>query len=137
VLAAGTRDGAVAATAGEVAAALDGGADVALCTSRELVTSLSPVVRQRVARVLLQRARKLGRTPTAADIDDLHHDVFVLLFDRGARVLRAWDPARGLSLGIVLLGIRCRAGTLAPGRRRCRSSCSRATSVTTTRSRRP
>ena len=66
--------------------------------SRELVSSLSPVVRQRVTRVLLQRQRKLGRTPTPADIDDLHHDVFVLLFDRGARVLRAWDPARGLSL---------------------------------------
>lgn len=77
-----------------VRAALDHDA----AASRELVASLSPVVRQRVTRVLLARARKLGRTPAPADIDDLHHDVFVLLFDRGARVLRAWDPARGLSL---------------------------------------
>jgi len=66
-----------------------------------LVESLAPVVRVRVTRALARRARARGRS-TVNDVDDLVQDTFALLFRDGARVLRAWDPARGSSfLGFV------------------------------------
>jgi RNA polymerase sigma-70 factor (ECF subfamily) len=65
---------------------------------RQLLQRLSPVVRHRVARVLLQHTARGGRAVRREDVDDLQHDVFLVLFDRDYRVLRAWDPTRGLSL---------------------------------------
>jgi RNA polymerase sigma-70 factor (ECF subfamily) len=62
-----------------------------------LVHHLAPVVRRRIAGVLARRSRR-GRS-FAPDLDDLVQDTWVALFDRGARALRAWDPARGLDLG--------------------------------------
>lgn len=86
---------------------------------RKLVVRLTPVVRQRVAKVLLLHGRRLGRAPSSEDVDDLQHDVFVLLFDRGGRVLQAWDPARGLSLQnfVGLVAQREAAAMLRSGRR--------------------
>ena len=68
------------------------------CACRALLAQLAPLVRQRVAKVLLRFAARSGRAPSPADVDDLAHDVFVVLFDRDGRVLKAWDPQRGLSL---------------------------------------
>ena len=61
-----------------------------------LVQHLAPVVRSRIARVLARRSRR-GRS-FAPDLDDLVQDAWAALFDRRARALRAWDPARGLDL---------------------------------------
>lgn len=86
---------------------------------RELIALLTPVVRQRVARVLLQYGRSTGRSPSSADVDDLQHDVFLVLFERDARVLQAWDPARGLSLRnfVGLVAQREASSILRSGRR--------------------
>jgi RNA polymerase sigma-70 factor (ECF subfamily) len=66
--------------------------------SKALIALLAPVVRQRVSKQLLMHAGRSGRSPSPADVDDLAHDVFLVLFDGGGRVLQAWDPERGLSL---------------------------------------
>lgn len=91
--------------------------DPAAC--KALIALLSPVVRQRVAKVLLQYAGKTGRSPGGADVDDLAHDVFLVLFDREGRVLQAWDPARGLSLRnfVGLIAQREAGAILRSGRR--------------------
>lgn len=67
--------------------------------ARGLVDVLSPVVHARVARKLLRSglARKQGRE-LRQEIEDFVQEVFVALFAGGGRQLRAWDPARGMSL---------------------------------------
>src|SRR5688572_10447441 len=73
-----------------------GGDDVAL---GRLVARLTPVVQARVARTLL--ARRWGPTGGRSlrhDVEDLSQDVFLSLFTGDARVLRRWQPDRGLSL---------------------------------------
>jgi DNA-directed RNA polymerase specialized sigma24 family protein len=70
--------------------------DAAAC--RELMQRCSPVIRQRVGRVLRAFEARRGRATTRGDVLDLMQEIFVLLLDRDARVLRAWDVTRGLSL---------------------------------------
>jgi RNA polymerase sigma-70 factor (ECF subfamily) len=65
--------------------------------TRALVRLLLPVVQVRVARTLVRRRRDDARD-VRADVEDLSQDVFAALFADDARLLRAWDPARGLSL---------------------------------------
>ncbi len=65
---------------------------------RALIDCLTPVIRRRVARALARGARHSGRPPQRSDVLDLVQEVFVLLLDRDGRVLRQWDPERGLSL---------------------------------------
>jgi len=65
VLAAGTRDGAVAAAAEGVAAALGSGADVALCTSRELVTTAGQEGNLEIARAVSAALVEVVRAVTA------------------------------------------------------------------------
>jgi RNA polymerase sigma-70 factor (ECF subfamily) len=82
-------------SAASVRAALAGDA----AAVRQLVDLLSPVVHARVARAVLRsgaRARQ-GRD-VRQGIEDLTQDVFAALFADDGRALRAWDPARGLSL---------------------------------------
>jgi DNA-directed RNA polymerase specialized sigma24 family protein len=62
-----------------------------------LVNRLSPVVQARVARLLLWRGRAAG-IDLRAQVEDLSQEVFLALFERDGRVLRSWDPGRGLSL---------------------------------------
>lgn len=64
---------------------------------RAMVGSLTPVIHARVGRTLLRR-RGLVAGSGREWVDDLVQDVFVELFRDGGRALRAWDPARGLSL---------------------------------------
>lgn len=64
---------------------------------RALVTAMAPVVQARVARALLRRRSGVGRE-VRQEVLDLSQEVFAALFQDGARVLRSWDPARGLSL---------------------------------------
>lgn len=64
---------------------------------KALVHQIAPVVHRRVAQIVLRkRAAALGRD-VRQEIEDLVQDVFALCFDKNARVLRAWDPDRGLS----------------------------------------
>ena len=64
-----------------------------------LVALLTPVIQARVARTLLARRFRLaaGRD-VRQEVEDLSQEVFLALFARGGRVLRAWEPERGLSL---------------------------------------
>lgn len=65
----------------------------------DLVSRLTPVIQARVARALL-----LWRTGGAAgrsvrqEVEDFTQEMFLLLFQEEARVLRGWDASRGLSL---------------------------------------
>ncbi len=64
---------------------------------RELVTTLTPLVQTRVTRTLLRR-RGTSAGDVRAFVEDLVQDTFVaLLHDRG-KLLRTWNPERGLSL---------------------------------------
>ncbi|WP_437968942.1 hypothetical protein WMF04_06480 [Sorangium sp. So ce260] len=62
---------------------------------RSVITALTPVIHARVGRALHRRCARSGADDR---INDLVQDVFVELFRDGSRALRAWDPARGLSL---------------------------------------
>ena len=65
----------------------------------ELVAVLTPVIQARVARTLLAcRHRLAGSRDVRQEVEDLTQDVFLALFARDARVLRAWQAERGLSL---------------------------------------
>jgi len=57
---------------------------------------LLPIVQVRVARALV-RFREPARD-ARQEVEDIAQDVFAALFSDDARVLRSWDPARGLSL---------------------------------------
>lgn len=64
----------------------------------QLVRYLTPVIQARVARALLSGTRGVARRNIREEVEDLTQDVYGALFDRDAKVLRAWDPERGLSL---------------------------------------
>ncbi len=64
-----------------------------------LVHRLTPVVQARVARkLLLSRDRSGGSRDVRQEVEDLTQEIFLILFAEDGRVLRGWDPARGLSL---------------------------------------
>ncbi len=87
----------------------------------ELVAELTPVIRGRVRRRLIESGASLRCGAARFGVDDLTQDALVRLFERDARVLRRWDPALGLSLrnfvGLV-------AERLVSGRLRNRSAWS-------------
>lgn len=64
-----------------------------------LVQRLTPVIQNRVARGL-----HLRRTGTAAgrnvqqEVEDFTQEIFLVLFTDGGKVLRSWQPERGLNL---------------------------------------
>jgi RNA polymerase sigma-70 factor (ECF subfamily) len=65
----------------------------------ELVAVLTPVIQARVTRTLLARRHRLaGGRVVRQDVEDRSQDVFLALFSRDSRVLRDWQPRRGLSL---------------------------------------
>jgi RNA polymerase sigma factor (sigma-70 family) len=86
----------------------------------QLVRALTPVIQSRVARGLLLR-----RTGTAAgrdvrqEVEDLTQEIFLLLFADGGKVLRSWQPERGLSLlnFVGLVAERQTASILRSGKR--------------------
>lgn len=61
-----------------------------------LVDVLSPVIQERVARALMRGAS--GRPNLRSAVEDLTQEVFFSLFDDQGRVLRDWNPERGLTL---------------------------------------
>lgn len=64
---------------------------------RRFIEAIVPVVQARVARVLA-RTRPANGVAARQELHDLMQEVFVALYEDDARVLRAWDAARGLSL---------------------------------------
>ena len=86
--------------------------------ARELVLQLYPVVQARVVRVMARAGRLDGRG-RPPQIDDFVQETFAHLFEDGGRALRAWDPARGLSLPnfVGLLTERLVVSILRSGRR--------------------
>lgn len=64
---------------------------------RLLVDGLTPIVQARVARTLLRSRAARGRD-VHQEVQDIAQQVMLALFAEGGRALRAWDPARGLSL---------------------------------------
>jgi RNA polymerase sigma-70 factor (ECF subfamily) len=85
-----------------------------------LVALLTPVIQARVARSLL-----LWRTGAAAgrdvrqEVEDLTQEMFLLLFAEDGKVLRSWQPERGLTLlnFVGLVTERRTASILRTGRR--------------------
>lgn len=85
-----------------------------------LVRKLTPVIQSRVARGLLLR-----RTGTAAgrhvrqEVEDLTQEIFLVLFADEGKVLRSWQPERGLSLlnFVGLVAERQTASILRSGKR--------------------
>jgi DNA-directed RNA polymerase specialized sigma24 family protein len=87
---------------------------------RELLRVILPVIRARTLIGLRRRATGTarGRDPNQESAD-LTQEVLVALLDDGCRVLRAWDPSRGLSLKnyVGLVAARQVASILRTGRR--------------------
>jgi DNA-directed RNA polymerase specialized sigma24 family protein len=86
--------------------------------TRRLVGVLVPVVQARVARTLVRRRGGSGRD-ARQEVEDLAQEVFASLFADEGKVLRAWDPERGLSLASFcgLIAEREAASILRSGRR--------------------
>ncbi|MBX3186181.1 MAG: sigma-70 family RNA polymerase sigma factor [Labilithrix sp.] len=86
---------------------------------RAFVDAMSPVVEARVVRALFRRKRLAEGRDVRQEIEDFTQDVFAALFAHDGRVLRAWDPARGLSLAnyVGLVAERQVASILRSGRR--------------------
>ncbi len=97
----------------QVRRGLDG--DAALL--RRLVDELMPVVQSRATRALY-RYRPRARDPQQ-ELSDLVQETFSSLFEDGGRVLRQWDPERGLSLRnfVGLVSQRTIGGILRSGKR--------------------
>jgi RNA polymerase sigma-70 factor (ECF subfamily) len=86
--------------------------------ARALVGELAPIVQARVARALVRRRGGSGRD-VRQEVEDITQEIFGALFADEGRVLRAWDPARGLSLVnfVGLIAEREAASILRSGRR--------------------
>jgi RNA polymerase sigma-70 factor (ECF subfamily) len=62
---------------------------------RALVDQLSPIIERRVAAALWRRT---STRDVRQELADMTQEVFLSLFAADGKALRAWDPARGLSL---------------------------------------
>jgi len=65
---------------------------------QELVKHLTPVIQARVARAIMVGSKNYGHDRVQEEVADMTQDVFVALFANDARILRNWDPEKGLSL---------------------------------------
>ena len=65
---------------------------------RALVEHLTPVIQARVAKAIMVGARSYGRDRIQEEVADMTQEVFVALLNQNARILRNWDPDKGLSL---------------------------------------
>ncbi|MEO1086015.1 MAG: sigma-70 family RNA polymerase sigma factor [Acidobacteriota bacterium] len=81
-------------TAADLARALDG--DPRLL--EELIDRLTPVIQVRAARTLVRRLPSASPERLRDEVEDLVQEVMMSLFADDARVLRNWDPDRGMSL---------------------------------------
>ncbi|HVT58403.1 MAG TPA: sigma-70 family RNA polymerase sigma factor [Thermoanaerobaculia bacterium] len=85
-----------------------------------LVGALAPVVQARVARCLLRwRIGPAAGRSVRQEVEDLTQEVFLQLFADQGRVLRSWQPERGLTLPnfVGLVAERQTTSVLRSGRR--------------------
>lgn len=85
-----------------------------------LVRTLTPVIQSRVARgLLLRRTGMAAGRDVRQEVEDLTQEIFLLLFADGGKVLRSWQPERGLSFlnFIGLVAERQTASILRSGKR--------------------
>jgi RNA polymerase sigma-70 factor (ECF subfamily) len=84
-----------------------------------LIGEIAPIVQARVARALLRRRQQAAGRELRQELEDLTQEVLLALFDDDARVLRSWDPERGLSLKnfVGMVAERQVASILRSGRR--------------------
>jgi RNA polymerase sigma-70 factor (ECF subfamily) len=85
-----------------------------------LVQTLTPVIQSRVARgLLLRRTGGAAGRDIRQEVEDLTQDIFLVLFADDGKVLRSWQPARGLSLlnFVGLVAERQTASILRSGKR--------------------
>jgi RNA polymerase sigma factor (sigma-70 family) len=85
-----------------------------------LVRKLTPVIQSRVARgLLLRRTGAAAGRDIRQEVEDFTQDVFLVLFADGGKVLRSWQPERGLSLlnFVGLVAERQTASILRSGKR--------------------
>jgi RNA polymerase sigma factor (sigma-70 family) len=85
-----------------------------------LVQVLTPVIQSRVARsLLLRRAGRAAGRDIRQEVEDLTQEIFLLLFADNGKVLRSWQPERGLSLlnFVGLVAERQTASVLRSGKR--------------------
>ena len=85
-----------------------------------LVAMLTPVIQSRVARgLLLRRVGAAGGRNVRQEVEDLTQDIFLVLFADGGKVLRSWEPERGLTFPnfVGLVAERQTASILRSGRR--------------------
>jgi RNA polymerase sigma factor (sigma-70 family) len=80
----------------ELRALIEGALSGSSEQAQALVEVMAPIVQVRVARTLWKRHQQARRRDPRQDLEDLVQEVFVALFAEGGRVLRSWDPARGL-----------------------------------------
>lgn len=86
---------------------------------RRFVDALTPIIQARVVRGLARRRMAAGNRDPRQEVEDMTQDVFGALFANDGRVLRAWDPERGLSLAnfVGLVADRHVASMLRSGRK--------------------
>ena len=86
---------------------------------RAFVAAMTPVIQSRVVRGLVRRRGRADGRDVRQEVEDMTQDVFGALFAHDGRVLRAWDPARGLSLAnfVGLVADRQVASMLRSGRK--------------------
>jgi RNA polymerase sigma factor (sigma-70 family) len=85
-----------------------------------LVRKLTPVIQSRVARgLLLRRTGMAAGRNVRQEVEDLTQEIFLVLFADGGKVLRTWQPERGLSLAnfVGLVAERQTASILRSGKR--------------------
>ncbi|HEX6901833.1 MAG TPA: sigma-70 family RNA polymerase sigma factor [Thermoanaerobaculia bacterium] len=64
----------------------------------QLIKKLTPVIQSRVTRILLRRTGAAAGRCIRQEVEDFTQEVFLGLFAGGGKVLRSWQPERGLSL---------------------------------------
>ncbi len=80
---------------------------------RALIDRLLPVIQTRVGLALMRRRGQARGRDLRAEVEDLSQEVFLALLEREGRVLRGWQPERGLSLnGFVGLVAEREAGAI-------------------------
>lgn len=85
-----------------------------------LVRKLTPVIQSRVARgLLLRRMGTAAGRDVRQEVEDLTQEIFLVLFADDGKVLRTWQPERGLSLlnFVGLVAERQTASILRSGKR--------------------
>lgn len=98
-----------------VARALSGEEDA----MRELLEVVTPAIQLRVARTLAHRVGAARGRNVRQELEDMVQDVLLRLFSEQGRVLKEWDPERGMNLPqfVGLIAERHIASTLRSSRR--------------------